>query len=232
MGDLTESAKLRNAIKKIVKQVIDEEEKPCFRLYKAQITSAPNGTTCTVQLDGYTNTINLPYSSAVQYVNVGDMVWVATLYNSFSNAIVFCPINFELNNNDLNAHPVGNIYLSVNSTSPALLFGGTWEELPAGKVLQTIATTGTAGIEIAAGLPNITGKFGTGGSSALFFSAQTQGAFSNTDSGKRYNVDGTTSNYDRTSEITFDASRSNTIYGNSSTVQPPAYTIYAWRRVN
>lgn len=29
----------------------------------------------------------------------------------------------------LNAYPVGSIYLSVNSTSPASLFGGTWTQL-------------------------------------------------------------------------------------------------------
>lgn len=32
-------------------------------------------------------------------------------------------------------YPVGSIYTSVNSTSPTDLFGGTWEEMPAGRVL-------------------------------------------------------------------------------------------------
>jgi len=39
----------------------------------------------------------------------------------------------------LNAiYPVGSIYMSVNSTSPATLFGGTWERLPKGKFLYNI----------------------------------------------------------------------------------------------
>lgn len=32
-------------------------------------------------------------------------------------------------------YPVGSIYMSVNSTSPADLFGGTWDAMPAGRVL-------------------------------------------------------------------------------------------------
>ena len=30
--------------------------------------------------------------------------------------------------------------------------------------------------------------------------------------------------------INFDASRSSSIYGNSTTVQPPAYVVYMWKR--
>lgn len=45
----------------------------------------------------------------------------------------------------LDAHPVGSIYESTNSTSPATLFGGTWEAMDAGRVLvaQGTASTGT-----------------------------------------------------------------------------------------
>ena len=32
-------------------------------------------------------------------------------------------------------YPIGSIYTSVNSTSPADLFGGTWDTMPAGRVL-------------------------------------------------------------------------------------------------
>ena len=34
----------------------------------------------------------------------------------------------------LNVYPVGSIYMSVNSTDPAELFGGTWERWGAGRV--------------------------------------------------------------------------------------------------
>lgn len=40
----------------------------------------------------------------------------------------------------LSAWPVGSIYLSSDPTSPGELFGGTWTQLPTGKVLQTGAS--------------------------------------------------------------------------------------------
>lgn len=45
----------------------------------------------------------------------------------------------------LDAHPVGSIYESTVSTSPAELFGGTWEKMEAGRALvsQGTAKTGT-----------------------------------------------------------------------------------------
>lgn len=96
MSDIiSDSAKIRQSIRKIVKQVLEEETKPCFRLYKAQIKGLPNGKTCEVQIVGDENTINLPYSSSISSVAVNDMVWVATIYNSFSNAIVWQPIDFK-----------------------------------------------------------------------------------------------------------------------------------------
>lgn len=52
-----------------------------------------------------------------------------------------------------NIYPVGSIYMSVNSTSPATLFGGTWEQLQnrfllgAGSSYTAGATGGSANIQ-------------------------------------------------------------------------------------
>lgn len=39
------------------------------------------------------------------------------------------------------AYPVGSIYMSTVSTSPATLFGGKWEKMPAGRVLMAEGTS-------------------------------------------------------------------------------------------
>lgn len=40
-------------------------------------------------------------------------------------------------------YPVGAVYISFEATSPSVLFGGTWEELPSGRFLM--ASSGAAG---------------------------------------------------------------------------------------
>lgn len=122
----------------------------------------------------------------------------------------------------LDSYPVGSLYISTSSTSPASLFGGTWSQISAGYALWT-ATSGAGGT-IAAGLPNITG-------SALVVSgndATSSGAMS-----KSGQVDvgptGTGNGWQQRT-VNFNASSSNSIYGKSSTVQPPAYKVYAWKR--
>lgn len=42
---------------------------------------------------------------------------------------------FKVYDVGLQSRPVGNIYQFTNATSPEELFGGTWEEMPAGRVL-------------------------------------------------------------------------------------------------
>ena len=133
-------------------------------------------------------------------------------------------------------YPIGAIYLSVNTTSPATLFGGTWVELSGGNALWvTSVSSGNAGQTIAAGLPNITGKWWTGWNQPArgFHNLTAEGAFY--DSYPTYDASGRITSEDSNNSGTrgypwFDASRSNAIYGNSTTVQPPAIRVYAWKR--
>ena len=124
-------------------------------------------------------------------------------------------------------YPVGSIYMSINSTSPAGLFGGSWTQLPANYALWT-ATSG-AGNTISAGLPNLKGNLNR--SYGEVNMNDSTGVFNNTTSTGYYK------NGFCTSWLTgcwqFDASRYNSIYSDSvSTVQPPAYKVYAWRRIS
>lgn len=50
----------------------------------------------------------------------------------------------------LSAYPVGSIYMSVSSTSPADIFGGTWERIQ-GRFLLSATDNGSSGASQAAG---------------------------------------------------------------------------------
>lgn len=136
----------------------------------------------------------------------------------------------------LAAYPVGSIFQTVSTTSPAALFGGTWQEIAFNRVLMGAGTGYTAGSTVEAGLPNITGSFTTkstdvGGSpfsgDANVLSAKGSLAFSE----KSTSYGGYTGHSGSQYNIQFDASRSNPIYGRSYTVQPAAYYVHIWRRV-
>ena len=136
----------------------------------------------------------------------------------------------------LAAYPVGSIFQTVSTTSPAALFGGTWEQIAFNRVLMGAGTGYTAGSTVEAGLPNITGSFTTkstdvGGSpfsgDANVLSANGSLAFSE----KSTSYGGYTGHSGSQYNIQFDASRSNPIYGRSYTVQPAAYYVHIWRRV-
>lgn len=124
----------------------------------------------------------------------------------------------------LAAYPVGSIYQSTNPTSPAALFGGTWEQIASERVLMGASSRHAAGTTVEAGLPDITG---TETSFAKEFSgAFTQGKLVDEDVGANTG-NGLIYRYC----MHFNASNSNAIYGASSTVQPAAYYVYIWHRV-
>lgn len=128
-------------------------------------------------------------------------------------------------------YPVGAIYMSTNSTSPASLFGGTWSEISAGKALWTTATSsGDAGGTISAGLPNIKGTIGTGGT-RMFADTSKSGAFNSSETGSYTNWGNGANSSSKIDKLVFNANDYNSIYSDSvTTVQPPAYKVYAWVR--
>ena len=131
------------------------------------------------------------------------------------------------------AYPVGSIYQSTDPTSPAALFGGTWEEIASDRVLMGASRSHAAGTTAEAGLPNITGSliskpnYGPirGAKSTLSQSGALK-AIENDDDWVGY-----AASKGSTFSLYFDASKSNAIYGRSSTVQPAAYYVHIWRRV-
>ena len=111
----------------------------------------------------------------------------------------------------------------------------TWEEIAQDRVLQ--GTLNGAGQTIESGLPNITGKvwlrpldngdgitwdkeIGAFITKVVEDPNDSSGAIAKGSGGKPLG------------SINLDASKSNNIYGNSSTVQPPAYKVHFWKRVS
>lgn len=123
-------------------------------------------------------------------------------------------------------HAKIKFWISVDPTSPAALFGGTWEQIASERVLMGASSTHAAGTTAEAGLPNITGKVPTTTYGTRH--NETSGAFS---LGSKITSNGENSSQNFVSYYAFfDASGSNAIYGRSSTVQPAAYYVHIWRR--
>lgn len=126
-------------------------------------------------------------------------------------------------------YPIGSIYLSTSNVSPSSFIGGTWEKLPANKALWLV--NANAGAEIPAGLPNIRGTVTGFAVGSQFDSVPPTEAF--TGSSKiSTGVNTWGSSNGNRARISFNASHSNSVYGKSTTVQPPAYTVYGWRRID
>ena len=129
----------------------------------------------------------------------------------------------------LGYYPVGSIYQSTDPTSPAALFGGSWEEIASERVLMGASSTHAAGTTVKAGLPNLKGS-SSGVASTASPNLSNSGALSiNTNNSGLAGYEG--GSYGSNCTVSFDASKSNAIYGRSSTVQPAAYYVHIWHRV-
>ena len=180
-------------------------------------------TVCGVMRDGVTG---IPTGTLVQQ-------WQAVI-ESMKGGSFYTRAEVDALLKSVNPFPVGSIYQSTDPTSPAALFGGSWEVIASERVLMGASSTHAAGTTVKAGLPNITGQLpgiksiGYNGSSDYPIS----GAFAWT------NTASANGNYNdgddlplRIYQAAFDASKSNAIYGRSTTVQPAAYYVHIWRRV-
>lgn len=188
-------------------------------------------------------------------LTVGSNSWIYRLTEKDSKYSIYMrtaradPINFggltlgvdyvSINRNTLSytfhtlcPYPMGSIYISVENVSPAGIVGGTWEALLEGYTLWTTTTSGQGGQTIEAGLPNIEGNVYSVWNSTTFDNTSTyEGALSLGGQVTRGSQAG--SGYaDYLNSLDFDASQSNSIYGNSTTVQPPAIKVYMWKRVD
>ena len=139
----------------------------------------------------------------------------------------------------LAVHPVGSIFLSTSDVEPAGLYGGTWEKIAEERTLMGASATHPVNTTVEAGLPNITGKIesrasSSPGNSTLGAIRGASGAFSvkaNSGGSGTSPVSIPLDDKYRPDEVYFDASRSSSVYGNSTTVQPATYYINIWKRI-
>lgn len=130
----------------------------------------------------------------------------------------------------LAAHPVGSIYQTISPENPAVTFGGgTWEKIAQDRVLMGASDTHPAGTTVEAGLPSISGQL----NGVLFSNSKptTNGIFSTSLADGWVLTKGSSSG-----DVSIYANNvravGSSIYGNSTTVQPPAYFTYTWLRTD
>lgn len=123
-------------------------------------------------------------------------------------------------------------WVSNDPTSPASFIGGTWERIE-DCTIWGASDTHPAGTTVEAGLPNITGGFSFSsysGAGGWLHVASATGAFGGR-TGSGAVAQAGVAGYSGPIAVDMDASKESKIYGNSDTVQPPAYCMYIWRRV-
>lgn len=132
--------------------------------------------------------------------------------------------------------------MSTENVSPETMFENTkWELISQNRCIMGAGDGHEGGDTVEAGLPNITGKLSVRALKSVYetgvFMTQKDGAL---ESKAIDSIGGEFINLISTEDssgvyggsLAIDASGSNPIYGASTTVQPPAYYVYMWRRAS
>ena len=124
-------------------------------------------------------------------------------------------------------YPVGAIYIGTMNICPLSALFGTWEKVSSGRVLQGADDNHNPGTTIEAGLPDVSHKHIDG--FAGVNSTASYGVTTTTSVGNINTQNGTSTSYHAYTS-TSSLSEGNPIYGNSNTVQPPAFVVNIWKR--
>ena len=210
--------------------------------FKPQVDEAKNSAITGISdaktdaIDSLTN-LATDLGTSLKYGNVGDIFYTSRLDVSLNGAVE-CNGNLYNTTDFSGAQSIGNLlrdskvpYISltehqttVDTYGSCRCFGwdgGTEFRVP--KLADVFIEAGVAASEgefISAGLPNITGTFKAGSGTYTAKFNNLTGAFGSSATGTGRDVDGGSST--ATTIAKFDASKSNSIYGRSTTVQPPA----------
>lgn len=153
-------------------------------------------------------------------------------------------INQAVSQAKLEAHPIGSLYWSKDSTDPGQLFGGTWERikdvfiLAAGDTYEADSTGGSATHKLTTNeMPSHTHTFtGTASSHShtLLHNAISNipgGAVSGLNGGTLWNNGIDLNGSTRSTSITPRGTNSSTGKGQAFSIMPPYKTRYCWERI-
>lgn len=127
----------------------------------------------------------------------------------------------------LKDHPVGSPFWTITDEDPNVTIGGTWVKIAEDRAIMGASEDHPAGTTVEAGLPNITGSATVdSGAGLMRTDSILSGAFVR---GATLSWQPSTQNY-KGNALSFDASKSNAIYGASDTVQPAGYYFNIWIR--
>ena len=130
-------------------------------------------------------------------------------------------------------YPIGSVYISTKCHAPFSEYGFSWQLISTGKCLQGCASDfSNVGHEIDSGLPSIDSAINV----KAYIPSGVQAADSSVDASNKFVRCSKSSTSDSQISplevnVVVSPNSSNSIYGKSNTVQPPAYVVSIWKRI-